>query len=1206
MRWKSLLLIVFVFMLAVVLSGFSEAVSPSEERSDIFREILTNTITSLGLDPNTWSFDVYNTSAEALYQCGNGHDGIDVALHIETALWGISEPNTTFHGLPAYSDWEGEAGYSYSHFRWVEDGYLFWGGNVYCSVIPEAAVLAEALYTQAHKSNLWQDNNESAQPTTPPAQPTTPPAQPTPENSCIDQCVDHCEGNVAYSAFDCVDGECEWVTRECPFGCDANLPGMCVEAEGYIVVQAAMNGYEPQQFSVENPEPNGSMTISGQVVDQKTGEPIAGAIVSVISGAQVVQVSSDQNGYFELLAAGNSLDVMSTATLNFSLEPINEVQIDIALEDIPMYPAGTSIVESTMDVSVAVYDPTGNLLTDRVLVYEALDPNWNVWGTFSGDQSTQQSGYQVQTLTAGSFEFGTVVGSGMVPITVRVTDVVTGVQATAVFDVEQIKIEVDYHPILATCSNCGPYPIKVKLVHPLGDVMSGAALIAGIVDGEGFLTDQKFGESGSQEMNLVTDQNGMATFYFKPQMGDLTQVNNFSIYVIHEGAGVVEAVPIRAEPVDFGISRLEPVNFSGNTGDNAYFNIGVRELNFRTAPLDRFGLDGHSPINYMVTIRQTFPEISLTNSVAYGEQVNLVSDGQGGFRLKDDYSNPPTPHVVPTNFGVNVYEVEVIAVDSVSGNAVYDSYLGNNDTAVVIDASTPANWFHTYMMNGVLTPHSHTQALIKCAASFLPVSGNLISAVDALNEAYKAGYGSTDDAVALGQKTVDQIAGAIGEHAENTVDTDAVSGIGKRVGVELKALKAVGFVGNVLGCVKDHMGVEVEYAQRGLFSTGDRLCCLNCSLSPDLVTQTDQIYSYEDMNVVVVPFIQQLVMTMPEYQAVMVLSSPGSSVSVMSDYGDLPDVYSFDGVHFFMLPKGERFQVYVFNAAVVDVVVFDDGQDIDNSLAMHYIERSSDFGVSFEVSDQADYSLLLDYDQDGTPDETVMPEFVDIDLVAPTIQLAAPTTTVAGFTMIRAEYDDQGGSGIRNESVRIFIDGIEVTSYADIDHVGFSLPVSGLTPGEYLLRINVSDWNGNQANELFSITSTGMQAPLSEMLFFPSIGACGLGGIGAIVLAVLLLRRRKRSGTVQARKKGRKWVLYTVGGVVLLCAVLGTAGLLYYMTDTSGLPYAGSVNMFEVEMQPNPVPELDTPPTQSEIDAYWQEFNEGLLLPDGPVYQTLP
>ena len=1333
MRWKSLLIIVLVFVFSGVLAGYSQVVFPDEDLGDIFEAILEDTVISMGMDPNDWEISTNNRFGKAVYDWDNS----GVYLAIYDYVWGIlnTDANTTFHGFPARF-LEFDAGYS--ELMWGEDGYTF----IASPNISNPYEWAEALRTQAHAHGLW---GEVVEPITPPAQPTAtttddpydescdgvncdhlqsalceetgqysysdpgcsdgrclyftvedcgvggcdmdtgyckeevtiqptiPPVQPTPtdadpydescdgvscdhmqsslcdetsqysysdpgcsdgrclyftiedcgvgncnqdtgyckeEDVCTEICPDHCEENVAYTAFDCVDGECQWITRECPFGCDVNVEGMCVAGEQTIVLQTVKEGYLSQELSVENPDANGSVTISGRVVDELSGEPLADAVITIVSGAQSAEVTTDQNGNYSLVAQGNSVDLMSTAMLNFSLEQDTNVTVVIDLQDTNMYPKGTSILDSEMEVRVIVLDSTDEVLGDRELLFEALDPNGASWGTFSGDASTNDDGFQIKMLTAGNFEIGTVVGSGLVPITVRVTDQLTGVQAEATFNVQQIKIEADYYPVLATCSDCGPYPIKVQLTHPMDEDMSGMVVAAVLDTDEGFLTDQMFGESGDTEIFVTTDQYGMAEFYFKPIMDDLTQEHIYTIYVLQEESGVVEAITIRAEPVDFAISKMQPVNFSGNTGDYAFFDVGMRENKYPTAPIDRFGLNGDSPIKFMITIRQTIPEVDLANSIAYGEQVNLVSDGEGGFRLKDSNSTPPSLHVAPTVDGINLYTVEIIVVDSVSGNQVYDANLANNNTSVLINSGTPDDWFHIFMMNGILTPHTRTGVLIKCVSSQIPYVGDAVTVVDALNEAYKGLQGSTEDVFSLSQKLVDKIAGVVAKAYEIT-ETDLYENISKEALRNLRIFNVMKFIGDMSNCVKDFMGVEVEYAQQGYLSPENQSCCSACQLNPIYLEQSEEPYTYEDVNLVLVPFVQQLLtsLDMPDVQTIMILSSPDSSIAVNTDLDEMPEIYEDNGVYVMMLPKGESYDVQLSNATVADMILFDEEAGLESSVATHFLTNSTSFDVSFDVTDKPDFALSVDYDRDGSAEEVLMPEMELLDFEPPKIQLTAPTDVIEGYTMVRAEYTDVGGSGIQNESVRVYINGIDVTEYATIDHLGLQLPVMGLLTGQHEVRISVSDWKGNTTESSWKIQSIGRQTPLSEMLLIPSIGVCGLGGIGAIVLLVLVLRRRKKVKANPAARKDKKWFLFVLGGAVLLCAVLGTAGVIWDAVDPSDTPYPGSANLLTIDAEPVIEEQSESyeyvPPSQAEIDAYWAEFNAELELPEG-VYQTVP
>ncbi len=890
--------------------------------------------------------------------------------------------------------------------------------------------------------------------------------------ACEESCPDHCEGDTAFSAMGCEGGECEWIERECPFGCDANLPGMCVQPQGTVVLSASKDGYTPQQTSVENPDTAGSLTISGMVADQKSGAPVEGALVAVIEGAKAAETLTNENGYYELVALGNSADVMSNAEVNFALEPLT-VRLEVVLEDVPMYPAGSSIVESTMRVAAAVYDPNGTLLKDRELTFAAYDPKNASWGSFSGVSDSNEHGYQVSTLTAGTFEFGTIVGSGKVPVRVLVTDTATGITGEAVIDVTQIEIAVDYYPVLATCSDCGPYPVTVTLKHPMGDDLSNVTISAGMDGGEGFLTTEMFGTSGSDELTVQTNANNQVTFYFKPQMGDLTREYNYSLYIMAEELGVVEAVPIRAEPLDIAISKLEPVAFSGNTGDKAYFNIGLTDLLHPNAPLDRLGTERKSPIKYQVTIRQTFPEVSSLASMAYGEQVQLVPDGQGGYRLKDSNSVPPTPYVTPQIDGATVYRVEVIAVDSMSGNPVYDSFISNNSNAVIIESGSPDGWFHTWMMNGVLTPNSQATALLKCAVSFVPIVGDAITAIDALNEAYQAGYKSQAAIENLSLKAAAQFAGEVGNAvttaekltqlgleaataAGEVTTVEEMSKVANRLKLDKKALKVVGYLGSIYSCYNDFVSVTSQSNGTGMV-IGPPVCCLDCvPMASEPLLELDE-EDFWRINAMVIPFTQRVLQDMPGYYAVQLIASPDSNVVVMTQYGELPEFFAQNGVYFFLLPEGETYQIELTNSDVADMAVYDSDPQDSADILMHHVENLNLFNAVIEVSPQSNLNLAVDYDQDGNPDEILAGEIGSLDLTAPTILLTAPTTEVEGFAMLRAEFLDLGGSGIWWDSLQVWVDGVEVTEYANLSDVVMQLPVSGLAPGGHEVRIEVMD-----------------------------------------------------------------------------------------------------------------------------------------------------
>ncbi len=144
----------------------------------------------------------------------------------------------------------------------------------------------------------------------------------------------------------------------------------------------------------------------------------------------------------------------------------------------------------------------------------------------------------------------------------------------------------------------------------------------------------------------------------------------------------------------------------------------------------------------------------------------------------------------------------------------------------------------------------------------------------------------------------------------------------------------------------------------------------------------------------------------------------------------------------------------------------------------------------------------------------------------------------------------------------------------------------------------------NVAESSWTIQSIGYQTTFGDMLLVPSILFCGAGGLGAVVLVVVVLLARKKAKEQPGGKK-RRWIVFAAAGIILVCGLLGTAGLIFTALDTSGDPYAGSVNLNNIQesVEIPDLPEWAEPPTQAEIDAYWQGVEDGLILPED-VYFT--
>lgn len=97
---------------------------------------------------------------------------------------------------------------------------------------------------------------------------------------------------------------------------------------------------------------------------------------------------------------------------------------------------------------------------------------------------------------------------------------------------------------------------------------------------------------------------------------------------------------------------------------------------------------------------------------------------------------------------------------------------------------------------------------------------------------------------------------------------------------------------------------------------------------------------------------------------------------------------------------------------------------------------------------------------------------VSVDTSLPTITMLEPEAnsrvTVARPT-ISAGFDDQAGSGVDPRSVRLTVDGRDVTPEADITQTSVTYtPATSLDPGRHEVRLSATDMAGNEITKLWS------------------------------------------------------------------------------------------------------------------------------------------
>lgn len=100
-------------------------------------------------------------------------------------------------------------------------------------------------------------------------------------------------------------------------------------------------------------------------------------------------------------------------------------------------------------------------------------------------------------------------------------------------------------------------------------------------------------------------------------------------------------------------------------------------------------------------------------------------------------------------------------------------------------------------------------------------------------------------------------------------------------------------------------------------------------------------------------------------------------------------------------------------------------------------------------------------------------ELLTIDTVRPTIQHVSPANretigTVSPTLLVR--YSDGEGSGIDRASVRLTLNGADITRGATIDELGAFYQARDLQPGEHTLQVRVADRAGNEQRQTVRFT----------------------------------------------------------------------------------------------------------------------------------------
>jgi len=172
------------------------------------------------------------------------------------------------------------------------------------------------------------------------------------------------------------------------------------------------------------------------------------------------------------------------------------------------------------------------------------------------------------------------------------------------------------------------------------------------------------------------------------------------------------------------------------------------------------------------------------------------------------------------------------------------------------------------------------------------------------------------------------------------------------------------------------------------------------------------------------------------------------------------------------------------------------------------------------IGSTSDYSLELDYDDDGVFDKALNAQVTTLDVVKPHVTELYPepmTTITDEEVYVFARYaDNPGGTGIDIQANKIFVDGIDLTSDTFMGPEILSLTLSDIEPGEHYIRLVVSDLDGNATITEWTFT---IQSEFSNSL--DAANPIFVNGAGVFVILLIgsvlafSFRRKQRQAKLQ-------------------------------------------------------------------------------------------
>lgn len=485
----------------------------------------------------------------------------------------------------------------------------------------------------------------------------------------------------------------------------------------------------------------------------------------------------------------------------------------------------------------------------------------------------------------------------------------------------------------------------------------------------------------------------------------------------------------------------------------------------------------------------------------------------GGLFVKM-FDTPHMPYIIPLNDGNSWYEIRV---DPVTDHDIDlpDLFRPNNDTILVLKTGSPDGWLHIWLQDGILTPHSWAGVVFKCVGRFLPGVGQAMTVIDTLNQTYKM------DVLGLAQSTAQVLTEALENKSTLLAPTNNA----------LNLTKTAAF-NNIISCMQDIYSVSKEgSAQGSTISSGGRGCA---SLPRPLLhlipfiamdeNESEMISIYQDR------FAQGLLLDSPEDRGIVIYGLEAANVTLRDSSGIVfedPDRMNVEGhVAIYILPVNEIFQLEVASDHAFDIAIYEAGSDDANRKTFrHTVQTDTYLMANMAIGSTSDYSLELDDDNDGVFDKSLNPQVTILDIVKPQITGLYPeeiiNITEEDLSIFASYADNLGGAGIDAGAIKIFVDGVDLTSDSFVQPEILTLSLSDLMPGEHTARLVVSDLDGNAAiaEWSFIIQQEFSNSPgITTLILVNGIGVFLILLLGT-VLAFSFRRRQRQPKRQYSQRK---------------------------------------------------------------------------------------